>query len=585
MVELPSSYDMAERRMICLERKVRKHPELQASLEKQIAEFQTKGYANKATSQELEESDPHRTPRTTFGNISYCEYRGVRYGKSTAGEGRFQPPTLHEPNGREDYLRQGNVCPQLDDINYPSVVLGDEDCLFLNVYSPMVIDGGSYLHPVLVFIHGGSFTFGSGGYDVHGVDLLIENEIAVVSINYRLDVLGFLRYPRFNITGNYGLLDQLTALRWIHKNIQEFGGDPNRITLMGHSAGATSINYHMYSTHSKGLFQQAILSSGTFLMPHAYSYDPEKYADYYFGLLGISTREQLLNRSLGDFFILNDTTRLLGTVFASMQFPCFIPTADGTFITDAPHRLILEKPISNDIPLLVGTTSTEFELLLDYVKGYFSWDLNFPNRNNEALLSYIDTEIKVMAKHLKETGLVTEQSEFFRQLANYANMDFPVQNFIEQISERTAPIFRYRFEFDGKFGWYKNVLYRGRLNVSPPGVVHGDDLGYIFTPYNVQEALRHPEEYRSEWNVHRGMVRSISSFIKFGNPSWADSTWKSYNSDKSKNIVMAISNIFQSRKTNESNYLHNFWKGIHDCYYYYQCSSLQTINIEADNVN
>lgn len=115
------------------------------------------------------------TSRTTFGNISYCEYLGVRYGKSTAGGGRFQPPTPHQPKGRENYLKQGNVCPQLDDINYPSTVLGDEDCLFLNVYSPMVIDGGSLLHPVLVFIHGGSFTFGSAGYDVHGVDLLMEN--------------------------------------------------------------------------------------------------------------------------------------------------------------------------------------------------------------------------------------------------------------------------------------------------------------------------------------------------------------------------------------------------------------------------
>lgn len=115
------------------------------------------------------------TPRTTFGNISYCEYLGVRYGKSTAGEGRFRASEAHEPNGREDYSKQGNVCPQLDDINYPSVVLGDEDCLFLNVYNSVEIDGDSYLRPVLVFIHGGSFTFGSAGYDVHGVDLLMEN--------------------------------------------------------------------------------------------------------------------------------------------------------------------------------------------------------------------------------------------------------------------------------------------------------------------------------------------------------------------------------------------------------------------------
>ncbi|XP_001647975.3 cholinesterase 2 [Aedes aegypti] len=508
--------------------------------------------------------------KNTFENSEYCVYLGIRYGTF----GRFQPSQLLEPKDHQNYTAQGSVCPQLDDINYPTQVLGEEDCLFLNVYSPEGANDTS-LFAVLVFIHGGSFTIGSAGYDVHGVDLLIGNNIVIVTINYRLDVLGFLRYPKFNITGNYGLLDQRTALQWVRQYINCFGGDPNRITLMGHSAGASSINYHMYSDQSAGLFHQAILQSGTFLMPHAFIYEPEKYAEFYFTQMGVSTRDQLLDRDFRDYFFLNDTSRMLGTVFASMQFPCFLPAADGLSISESPHQLILQNMSRSDIPLLVGTTSTEFLLLLDYVKDYFSWDENFPNRDNKTVLEYVEGVIHAMAAYAKETGLVTEKEQFFRDLANYANMIFPADNFVEKMlaSERKSPIYRYRFGFEGKFGWYKNEFYRTRMNTSRPGVVHGDDLGYIFTPYNVREALEQPENYRKEWYVHRMLAKAIACFVKHGNPSTEHLHWKPVNA-AGENVVY-IGDEMVSKTENNSHYMANFWKRIHDCYYYYRCSRLE----------
>nr|XP_019565427.2 acetylcholinesterase-like [Aedes albopictus] len=519
-----------------------------------------------------ESSSGAGTPKRTFQNFSYCEYLGIRYGTAE----RFEPSKLLEPQGHRNYSTQGNVCPQLDDINYPTKVLGEEDCLFLNVYSPK--DGGvNSSFPVLVFIHGGSFTIGSAGYDVHGVDLLIENGITIATINYRLDVLGFLRYPEFNISGNYGLHDQHTALQWIQKYIDRFGGDPNRVTLMGHSAGASSINYHMYSDQSAGLFQQAILLSGTFLMPNAFIYEPKKYAEYYFLHLGVSTRGQLINRDFRELFFLNDTSRMLGTVFATMQFPCFLPAADGQFISDSPHRLITQNAARSDIPLLVGTTADEFMLLLDYAKDYFSWDENFPNRDDKSLLEYVDGVIRAMAEHMAEAGLVDDKTQFFRDLANYANMVFPVDNYASKVltPNRKSPIYRYRFDFDGRFAWYKNEFYRNRLNSSRPGIIHGDDLGYIFSPYNLRDALKQPESYREEWSVHRMLVGAVANFVKNGNSSSDLLHWEPVT--KVGGNIMHIKNATDCKFTNHDHYLRDFWKQIHDCYYYYECSNLDVL--------
>ncbi|XP_055619563.1 esterase E4-like [Toxorhynchites rutilus septentrionalis] len=531
--------------------------------------------------------------KTTLTNTSFCEYRGVRYGETTAGERRFRSPVAYFPKGRENYTALGNICPQLDDINYPTKVLGDEDCLNMNIFSPaMEADrrsGKSY--PVLVFIHGGSFTIGSNVFDSDRADLLIDNGILVVSINYRLDVLGFLHYPKFNISGNNGLKDQLAALRWINQHIRFFGGDPSKITLMGQSSGAASVNYHMYSEQSKKLFQQAAILSGSFLAPWAFCYDFEKNAEYYFRHLGVSTREELVQRDFKDFFFLNATSRLFGMVFASMQFPSFVPTFESptssdAFLTAAPHDLFANKPI-HDIPLLVGHTSTEFELLLNYVQDYSSWDENFPNQRNKTLLLYIESFLRAMADHTQEVALVKDRFEFFRKIANLANVDFPIEHFLEHIAQKgqSAPVFMYRFEFDGKFGHYKNVFYRKRVDRTRYGAIHGDDLGYIFSSYNVDQALERRDEFQGEWMIHEQMAKMVSRFVKFGNPSSKDVDWRPYNSSSGEKYYLNINHTFVLKtKSNNETYYYEFWKNIYNCYYYYQCSLFEPLDLSTNSV-
>lgn len=157
----------------------------------------------------------------------------------------------------------GPSCPQFNNIYQR--VLGEEDCLYANVYTKSVQP--ATLLPVMVYIHGGAFCRGSAGTDMYGPDWLIQKDIVLVSFNYRLGAFGFLSVndPKAQVPGNAGLKDQSLAMKWIKQNVQFFGGDPNNITLFGESAGGCSVHYHLLSSMSKNLFHRAIVQSGTAL--------------------------------------------------------------------------------------------------------------------------------------------------------------------------------------------------------------------------------------------------------------------------------------------------------------------------------
>lgn len=160
---------------------------------------------------------------------------------------------------------------------------GTEDCLNLNVFTKKVIqdilyeycftiiiisqlpDGNSKLKPVVFYIHGGRFQHGSNSTDLYGPHFLLLQDIVLVVPNYRLGIMGFLSLedPALDIPGNAGLKDQNLALQWVHKNIEQFNGDPNNVTIFGHSAGSMCTHYHVLSPCSRGLFQKAILLSGS----------------------------------------------------------------------------------------------------------------------------------------------------------------------------------------------------------------------------------------------------------------------------------------------------------------------------------
>lgn len=198
---------------------------------------------------------------TSFHGREFCSYRGIPFAEPPVGELRFRAPVPAGPwAGELNATKDGNQCPQ----GFAPVYFGDEDCLYLNVYSSQ---STAELRPVMVFIYGGGNTIGNNKADNYGPHYLLDKDVVLVTINYRLSVLGFLSTGDDAAPGNFALKDQVEALRWVQKNIAAFGGDPNRVTIFGESAGGMSVHFHILSPLSKGLFHGAISESGSALMP------------------------------------------------------------------------------------------------------------------------------------------------------------------------------------------------------------------------------------------------------------------------------------------------------------------------------
>ncbi|KAK0072920.1 hypothetical protein PV325_010529, partial [Microctonus aethiopoides] len=190
---------------------------------------------------------------------SFLAFRGVPYAKPPVGNLRFKDP---EPpvswSGVKNATEFRHRCAQEDWITRK--IIGSDDCLYLNVYTTKLIE--TIPRAVMVYIHGGSFICGSGEDVMFGPDYLIEREIVLVTINYRVGIFGFLNVDDEEAPGNQGLKDQVLALKWIQQNIAQFGGDPNNVTIFGQSAGGASVHYLTISPLAQGLFNKAIIQSG-----------------------------------------------------------------------------------------------------------------------------------------------------------------------------------------------------------------------------------------------------------------------------------------------------------------------------------
>ncbi|KAG0430051.1 hypothetical protein HPB47_023048 [Ixodes persulcatus] len=196
-----------------------------------------------------------------LGNVIE-EYVGIPYAEPPIGELRFKEPVPRSPwKGTYDATIGGSACPQQHILeNAKKPLTYTEDCLHLNVWMPQ----NAQKSHVLVWIHGGGFNFGTASYEIYtGSVLAAKTGFVVVSINYRIGMLGFLNANSPDAPGNQGLLDQTLALKWVQDNIKAFGGDPSMVTIFGESAGGMSAHSHVLSPMSKGLFKRAVMMSGS----------------------------------------------------------------------------------------------------------------------------------------------------------------------------------------------------------------------------------------------------------------------------------------------------------------------------------
>src|SRR5580698_3835012 len=219
------------------------------------------------------------TVKLDSGKISGSEasgvasFKGIPYVAPPTGDLRWRPPHTIAPwPGTRPAKDFGNVCPQPPILEHTYHIKFEnlsEDCLTLNVWT--AANNSAERHPVLFWIHGGGNIAGSGS--ITDGSALAKQGAVVVTINYRLGPFGFLSLPSLskessrNSSGNYGLLDQIQALLWVHRNIDKFGGDPTNVTIFGESAGGTDIGWLMTSPLAKGLFHRAIVQSGVMFLP------------------------------------------------------------------------------------------------------------------------------------------------------------------------------------------------------------------------------------------------------------------------------------------------------------------------------
>lgn len=396
------------------------------------------------------------TIRTVSGVVSGGRAHGARHwlGVPFARAERFGPPTPPAPWSEPlAATKFGPECPQYFGAFAPKKKIDarevHENCLVLNVWRPD--NDNTNPKPVMVWIHGGAFVAGTGNlYD--GAELAARGDIVVVTINYRLGVLGFVNFgdafETAGIQSNLGLRDQIAALEWVRDNIAAFGGDPQRVTVAGESAGAIAIAMLMLSKQAQPLFHGAILQSGAISLPHSRD-TSRRIARRYCEVLNVSSLDALRAVDLKSLLIAQMQVHKLepGTVSAAPWF-------DGDLVPRSlDEALTLQTP---RMPLLAGHTREEIRTF-EILRG--APILPMTRADNERLIR----EQLATADAERLLGAYPDTKQDNRALATDLTFGKPTQFFAERHSAH-SPTWFYRFDFPH----------------SLIGAAHGVDLAYVW---------------------------------------------------------------------------------------------------------
>ncbi|XP_064614448.1 putative inactive carboxylesterase 4 [Liolophura sinensis] len=307
-----------------------------------------------------------------FEDAGTHQFLGIPFAEAPIGERRFKRPVWKtRMPGIYNASSFGPRCPQTL-VNNPIVDPNDkmeEDCLYLNIYTPLNTSVTSS-KTVMVWIHGGSFTMGSG-QDYPGTMLALRNDVVVVNTNYRLGALGFLSTMDNNALGNFGLWDQTMALEWVKVNIAAFGGNPDSVTVFGESAGSASVTLLALSPFTEGLFRRVIAQSGSAFASWSISPDPLKASSDLGKRLGCpSATNDILIRCLRHQSVQDivESQHLItpGNAFTAALGTEFLPFSPTELITTQMNSTVARKLA--EVDFLIGQNTDEaamfFKLLL-----------------------------------------------------------------------------------------------------------------------------------------------------------------------------------------------------------------------------
>lgn len=436
-------------------------------------------------------------------------YKGVPYAAPPVDALRWKPPQPVVPwDGVRACTRFGPVCWQAINEKNQTDEPMSEDCLFLNIWTSARTADEKL--PVLVWIHGGGLARGSGSKALYDGYALARRGAVVVTLNYRLGPFGFFAHPRLSaespqgVSGNYGLLDQMAALKWIHRNIGKLGGDPDRVLIFGCSAGGGSVGMHMISPLSKGLFSRAVLQSGlpngkAHLKKPWYGLKPlEETGVEWSGKWGCEAQADPLSalRAL-------PPDRLLEAVEGT--FPAVV---DGWVLPDDPMEL-WEQGRSHAVPFMAGSTKDEgtsrVPADVKTVAAYVAWVRTTYGEDADVLL----TEFPAPDDAAVPAAL--------HRLANCASLTGPVRRMVDL-----------RMKAEGKAWLYHVTRVPDTEKARASGAYHCIEVEYVFGTLP-PGACENPED--------RGMADRIQQFFlnfaTHGDPNGAGlPPWPAWSSGK-----------------------------------------------------
>ncbi|GAB6019884.1 hypothetical protein CHUAL_001419 [Chamberlinius hualienensis] len=372
----------------------------------------------------------------------------------------------------------------------------------------------------MVYIHGDSYEWSSGNlYD--GSVLAAFGEVIVVTVNYRLGILGFLNLETERTSRNIGLVDLMGALSWVEENISDFGGDPHNVTIFGHDYGAACVNFLMISPLAKGLFHRAILMSGSALAHWAIVEDPTKYANHL--AQALSCPSMVPNEILQCLRAVPLEKLLNVEIIVPEHLTAFGPSVDGVAIPADPESLMQFLQDTNDrYDLMFGVTSTEGLFSIgneDFMQGF-----NF-EKKSKLIRTFVRNTYKY---HMNEiySVLNNEYTDWTKPVHHPINIRDATMEMIGD-AQFVAPLVKAgNLHSAGYINTYFYVFEHQTANEDYPqrlGCFHGEELPYVFGAPLVDDLAHFRSNFtRTERTISEATMRYWTNFAKYGDPNDLD---------------------------------------------------------------
>ena len=493
---------------------------------------QTDEATDDETSDDEEVSEGYEIVDTQEGKVKgvsqdgVISYKGVPYAAPPVGDLRWEKPQSAQK--RDEILEAdtySKACPQSLPVAAGYIPPWSEDCLYLNVFRP---DSEAEDLPVMVFIHGGGFVNGAASLATYEGSWLASKGIVLVTINYRLGQFGFINIPDTEITGNYGIYDQIAALEWVRANISSFGGNSGNVTIFGESAGAMSVGSLI--AVRPDLFEKAIIESGTILWGNTSmkKEDADDQGERFVEASGCKNEEDVV-KCLKEKSAENILTYLESGIFSDAE--SYGPHVDGELFTDMPYRMAIAGD-GKDVPLIIGTNLDEGTAFTYSYKDYI--------QTEEQYESIVTQQFGATAAPyvLEEYPASDYESPWHAYTDLFADVTFNCASVLlaREFSKHNENVRYYRFTHVPDYGVQSGL-----------GCFHGAELGYLFNTWD--------DYYKNSEEGYVDTVDNISGlWLRFAQDGKLDE-WPVY--DDNENYLDLSENTEIKEKLEKDNC--DFW--------------------------